>query len=60
MEDQVDALVASGIRATFSSSISSSERRLREGDAQREYELVYVAPERSQRFLNRMAQVDVS
>ena len=62
MKDQVDALVASGICATFiNSSISSSERRLREeGMRSGEYELVYVAPERfSPEFLNRMAQVDV-
>ena len=62
MKDQVDALLAIGIRATFiNSSISSAERRLREeGMRTGEYELVYVAPERfSPEFLNRMAQVDV-
>jgi ATP-dependent DNA helicase RecQ len=48
MKDQVDALVARGIKATFiNSSLSESERQERQAALRRgEWRLVYVAPER--------------
>jgi ATP-dependent DNA helicase RecQ len=48
MEDQVRALVARGIRATFlASTVDLAERQKRESEMMRgAYELVYVAPER--------------
>src|SRR3954454_17373566 len=48
MKDQVDALRARGIAATFiNSSLSDSERQERQTSLRRgEYRLVYVAPER--------------
>ncbi len=60
MQDQVDALVARGISATFiNSTLTESERanrqmRLRQG----EYKLVYVAPERfrSEAFVNALIE----
>jgi RecQ family ATP-dependent DNA helicase len=63
MKDQVDALAARGIAATFvNSSLSEAERkerqaRVRAGD----YRLVYVAPERfrSSSFRDAIAQVRV-
>lgn len=60
MEDQVRALVARGIRATFlASTIDLSERQAREAAMIRgEYEIVYVAPERlaSNAFVDRLAR----
>ncbi len=48
MKDQVDALVASGVAATFiNSSIQGSEaQRRRSGLEEGQYKLLYVAPER--------------
>src|ERR1700716_1171784 len=61
MKDQVDALRARGIAATFiNSSLAESERQERQGALRRgEYRLVYVAPERfrSPSFLSAMAGV---
>src|SRR5439155_11666946 len=58
MKDQVDALRARGIAATFiNSSLSDSERQERQAALRRgEYRLVYVAPERfkSPSFLSAM------
>src|SRR5437588_2176955 len=63
MKDQVDALRARGIAATFvNSSLPESERQDRQGALRRgEYRLVYVAPERfkSPSFLSAMADVTV-
>ncbi|MFT5686539.1 MAG: ATP-dependent DNA helicase RecQ, partial [Myxococcota bacterium] len=62
MKDQVDGLVARGVRATFiNSTLSSAERSARIGQLQRgEWELVYVAPERfSPVFLASLANVDI-
>jgi ATP-dependent DNA helicase RecQ len=51
MKDQVDRLVAHGVRAAFiNSTLSSSEQRERlEAAARGAYQLVYVAPERFSR-----------
>src|SRR5438067_11975552 len=63
MKDQVDALRARGIAATFvNSSLPESERQDRQGALRRgEYRLVYVAPERfkSASFLSAMADLTV-
>ncbi len=62
MKDQVDGLVAHGIKATFiNSTLSHDERRNRIAAMHRgEHELVYVAPERfSPRFLADIAGVDI-
>ena len=63
MKDQVDALVARGIPATFiNSSIGESERQERQARLRRgELKIVYVAPERfrSSSFLNSIAQIKV-
>jgi ATP-dependent DNA helicase RecQ len=64
MKDQVDALHARGLPATFiNSSISESEQRARiEGLRRREHKLVYVAPERfrSSRFNSALQQIPIS
>ena len=62
MKDQVDALVAKGIKATFiNSSITPEERRERILAMQQgAFELVYVAPERfSARFVAELRATDV-
>src|SRR5947199_5445531 len=63
MKDQVDALCARGIAATFiNSSLSDGERQERQAALRRrEYRLVYVAPERfkSPSFLSAMAGLEV-
>ena len=62
MKDQVDGLVAQGVRATFlNSSISRTEYREREEALRRgEVEILYVAPERfSPSFLKVLSQVDL-
>src|SRR5205085_647742 len=63
MKDQVDALRARGIAATFvNSSLPESERQDRQAALRRgEYRLVYVAPERfkSPSFLSAMAELTV-
>ena len=64
MKDQVDALLARGLPATFiNSSISESEQHARiESLRRREHKLVYVAPERfrSNRFNSALQQVPIS
>jgi ATP-dependent DNA helicase RecQ len=64
MKDQVDALLARGLPATFiNSSISESEQRARiEALRRREHKLVYVAPERfrSGRFNSALQQIPIS
>jgi ATP-dependent DNA helicase RecQ len=64
MKDQVDALRARGLPATFiNSSISESEQRARIEELRRhEHKLVYVAPERfrSSRFTSALQQVPIS
>ena len=64
MKDQVDALRARGLPATFiNSSISEVEQHKRiEGLRKGEYKLVYVAPERfrSGRFISVLQSVSVS
>jgi ATP-dependent DNA helicase RecQ len=64
MKDQVDALRARGLPATFiNSSISESEQHARiEGLRRHEHKLVYVAPERfrSSRFTSALQQVPIS
>src|SRR5678810_1472408 len=64
MKDQVDALQARGLPATFiNSSISEVEQHKRiEGLRKGEYKLVYVAPERfrSGRFISVLQSVSVS
>src|SRR2546425_6544562 len=63
MKDQVDALRARGIAATFiNSSLAESERQERQGALRRgEYRLVYVAPQRfrSPPFLSPLAGASV-
>jgi ATP-dependent DNA helicase RecQ len=63
MKDQVDALRARGIAATFiNSSLSDGERQERQAALRRgEYRLVYVAPERfkSPSFLSAMSGLKV-
>ena len=64
MKDQVDALHARGLPATFiNSSISESEQRARIDSLRRgEHKLVYIAPERfrSSRFTTALQSVPVS
>jgi ATP-dependent DNA helicase RecQ len=64
MKDQVDALRARGLPATFiNSSISESEQRARIDELRRrEYKLVYIAPERfrSSRFNSALQQIPIS
>lgn len=64
MKDQVDALHARGLPATFiNSSIDEREQRSRiDGLRQGQYKLVYVAPERfrSGRFLDALKSINVS
>jgi ATP-dependent DNA helicase RecQ len=62
MKDQVDALVAKGVRATFlNSSIGQQEYRARSEAVRRgEMEMLYVAPERfSPSFLSFLGGVDL-
>src|SRR5215213_3991041 len=64
MKDQVDALQARGLPATFiNSSISETEQRARiDGLKRREHKLVYIAPERfrSSRFNAALQQIPIS
>lgn len=64
MKDQVDALVALGVPATFiNSSLPNAEQNIRLNDVSRgRYKFIYVAPERfnSNLFLNRMKDLDIS
>jgi len=64
MKDQVDALQARGLPATFiNSSISEPEQRARiEALRRREHKLVYIAPERfrSSRFNAALQQIPIS
>jgi ATP-dependent DNA helicase RecQ len=64
MKDQVDRLVAHGVRAAFiNSTLSSTEQRERLEIASRgEYQLLYVAPERFSRpgFTTRLAALPVT
>ena len=64
MKDQVDALQARGLPATFiNSSISESEQRARIESLRRgEHKLVYIAPERfrSSRFTAALQQIPIS
>jgi ATP-dependent DNA helicase RecQ len=64
MKDQVDALQARGLPATFiNSSISDTEQRARiEALRRREHKLVYIAPERfrSSRFNSALQQIPIS
>jgi len=64
MKDQVDALLARGLPATFiNSSIPESEQRARiEALRRREHKLVYIAPERfrSSRFNSTLQQIPIS
>jgi ATP-dependent DNA helicase RecQ len=64
MKDQVDALRARGLPATFiNSSISDSEQHARiEALRRREHKLVYIAPERfrSSRFNAALQQIPIS
>lgn len=64
MKDQVDALLARGLPATFiNSSISESEQRARiDALRRREHKLVYIAPERfrSSRFNAALQQIPIS
>ena len=64
MKDQVDALRARGLPATFiNSSISESEQHARiESLRRREQKLVYIAPERfrSSRFTSAMQSIPIS
>ena len=63
MKDQVDRLVAHGVRAAFiNSTLHTSEQRQRlEAASRGEYQLVYVAPERFSRpgFTDRLAAMGV-
>ncbi len=62
MKDQVDTLVAKGVRAVaINSTQTASERRAAiEGVLAGDFELVYVAPERfSDHFLRRLASADI-
>lgn len=64
MKDQVDALRARGLPATFiNSSISDTEQRARiDALRRREHKLVYIAPERfrSSRFNSALQQIPIS
>jgi ATP-dependent DNA helicase RecQ len=63
MKDQVDRLVAHGVRAAFiNSTLNSTEQRERlEAASRGEYQLLYVAPERFSRpgFMSRLATLGV-
>src|SRR5699024_8234718 len=63
MKDQVDALVALGVPATFiNSSLSNTEQNIRLNDVVRgRYKFMYVAPGRfnSQFFLNRIKDLNI-
>jgi ATP-dependent DNA helicase RecQ len=63
MKDQVDRLVAHGVRAAFiNSTLDSTEQRRRlEAASRGEYQLLYVAPERFSRpgFTDRLATMAV-
>lgn len=63
MKDQVDRLVAHGVRAAFiNSTLNSAEQRERlEAASRGEYQLVYVAPERFSRprFMDRLSTLSV-
>ena len=62
MKDQVDGLVAKGVRATLiNSTLTPEARRVRIAELQRgEWELVYVAPERfSPRFISDLKTVNI-
>lgn len=63
MKDQVDRLVAHGVRAAFvNSTLSSTEQRERlEAASRGEYQLLYVAPERFSRpgFTSRLTNLRV-
>ncbi|MDQ6880033.1 MAG: ATP-dependent DNA helicase [Candidatus Dormibacteraeota bacterium] len=63
MKDQVDRLVAHGVRAAFiNSTLNSTEQRGRlDGASHGEYQLLYVAPERFSRpgFMQRLARLPV-
>jgi ATP-dependent DNA helicase RecQ len=64
MKDQVDALQARGLPATFiNSSISDTEQRVRiDALRRREHKLVYIAPERfrSSRFTSTLQRIPIS
>ena len=64
MKDQVDALIARGLPATFiNSSLSAGEQSRRISDmAAERYKLVYVAPERfrHRRFVEELSRMKVS
>src|SRR5690625_5257487 len=64
MKEQIDALVALGIPATFiNSSLSNTEQNISLNDVVRgRYKFIYVAPERfiSQFFLNRIKNLKLS
>src|SRR3954469_16616595 len=64
MKDQVDALLARGLPATFiNSSISEQEQRARIESLRRgEHKIVYIAPERfrSSRFNSALQQIPIS
>ena len=64
MKDQVDALQARGLPATFiNSSISDTEQRARiDALRRREHKLVYIAPERfrSSRFTSTLQEIPIS
>jgi ATP-dependent DNA helicase RecQ len=64
MKDQVDALHARGLPATFiNSSLTFEEQKARIGGVRRgEYKLVYVAPERfrSAHFVETLRSIDIS
>ncbi|TMB86747.1 MAG: DEAD/DEAH box helicase, partial [Chloroflexi bacterium] len=63
MKDQVDRLVAHGVRAVFiNSTLDSNEQRARlEAASRGEYQLIYVAPERFSRpgFMGLLAALRV-
>jgi ATP-dependent DNA helicase RecQ len=63
MKDQVDRLVAHGVRAAFiNSTLNSSEQRERlEAATRGDYQLLYVAPERFSRpaFMSRLSTLGV-
>ncbi|RWZ58878.1 DNA helicase RecQ [Halobacillus fulvus] len=64
MKDQVDALTAYGIAATYiNSSLTAEEQRQRMHDMEQgRYQFVYVAPERfdSSHFLSTIGQIELS
>ena len=64
MKDQVDRLIAHGVRAAFiNSTLNSTEQRERlEAASRGEYQLLYVAPERFSRpgFMGRLATLNIN